>query len=218
MISIRQRAAILTAARRRSPEMGRCAAFGFDGSRDTGRRCFGLLDLRHGRAMLRLAACRMCAAPTSTWSQSEPHRLSPATMEQRPSRHADQARRFTAIGQRPRRLVHRNGPDRPTVCRPRLRRGLPATPSRSSRAPALPGTPIPSGRPWSSPPARAGPTIWAVPSRTSGPATWSGSSRGEKHWHGAAPTTAMTHIAIQEALDGKSVEWMEHVTDDQYGA
>ena len=39
---------------------------------------------------------------------------------------------------------------------------------------------------------------------------------GEKHWHGAAPTTAMTHIAIQEALDGKMVEWMEHVSDEQY--
>ena len=39
---------------------------------------------------------------------------------------------------------------------------------------------------------------------------------GEKHWHGATPTTAMTHIAIQEALDGKVVEWMEHVTDEQY--
>jgi quercetin dioxygenase-like cupin family protein len=40
---------------------------------------------------------------------------------------------------------------------------------------------------------------------------------GEKHWHGAAPATAMTHIAIQEALDGKAVEWLEHVTDEQYG-
>jgi quercetin dioxygenase-like cupin family protein len=39
---------------------------------------------------------------------------------------------------------------------------------------------------------------------------------GEKHWHGAAPTTAMTHIAIQEALDGKVVEWMEKVSDEQY--
>ena len=38
----------------------------------------------------------------------------------------------------------------------------------------------------------------------------------EKHWHGAAPTTAMTHIAIQEALDGKVVEWMEKVSDEQY--
>ena len=39
---------------------------------------------------------------------------------------------------------------------------------------------------------------------------------GEKHWHGAAPTTAMTHIAIQEQLNGKVVDWMEQVTDDQY--
>ena len=38
----------------------------------------------------------------------------------------------------------------------------------------------------------------------------------EKHWHGAAPTTAMTHIAIQEELDGRAVEWMEKVTDEQY--
>ena len=41
---------------------------------------------------------------------------------------------------------------------------------------------------------------------------------GEKHWHGASPKTAMTHIAIQEALDGTVVEWLEHVTDDQYAA
>jgi quercetin dioxygenase-like cupin family protein len=41
---------------------------------------------------------------------------------------------------------------------------------------------------------------------------------GEKHWHGAAPTTAMTHIAIQEKLNGSPVDWMEHVTDEQYGA
>jgi quercetin dioxygenase-like cupin family protein len=41
---------------------------------------------------------------------------------------------------------------------------------------------------------------------------------GEKHWHGAAPTTAMTHIAIQERLDGKAVDWMEHVSDEQYRA
>lgn len=40
---------------------------------------------------------------------------------------------------------------------------------------------------------------------------------GEKHWHGAAPSTSMTHIAIQEQLDGKAVDWKEHVTDDQYG-
>lgn len=39
---------------------------------------------------------------------------------------------------------------------------------------------------------------------------------GEKHWHGAAPTTAMTHTAIQEQLDGKVVDWMEKVSDEQY--
>ena len=49
---------------------------------------------------------------------------------------------------------------------------------------------------------RPGDVVWFAP--------------GEKHWHGATPTTAMTHIAIQEALDGKVVEWMEHVTDEQY--
>lgn len=41
---------------------------------------------------------------------------------------------------------------------------------------------------------------------------------GEKHWHGAKPATAMTHIAIQEQLDGKAVDWMEKVTDEQYHA
>src|SRR4051794_36520158 len=41
-------------------------------------------------------------------------------------------------------------------------------------------------------------------------------SPGEKHWHGAASTTGMTHIAIQEKLNGKVVDWMEHVSDQQY--
>jgi quercetin dioxygenase-like cupin family protein len=39
---------------------------------------------------------------------------------------------------------------------------------------------------------------------------------GERHWHGAAPTTGMTHLALQENLDGKVVDWMEPVTDEQY--
>ena len=41
---------------------------------------------------------------------------------------------------------------------------------------------------------------------------------GEKHWHGAGPETAMTHVAIAESLDGKVVEWLEKVTDEEYGA
>jgi quercetin dioxygenase-like cupin family protein len=51
---------------------------------------------------------------------------------------------------------------------------------------------------------RAGDTLWFSP--------------GEKHWHGATPETAMSHIAIQEALDGKSADWMEYVSGDQYPA
>ncbi len=39
---------------------------------------------------------------------------------------------------------------------------------------------------------------------------------GEKHWHGATSTTAMTHVAIQESLEGKVVDWLEHVTDEEY--
>lgn len=41
---------------------------------------------------------------------------------------------------------------------------------------------------------------------------------GEKHWHGASPTTAMTHIAVHEYLDGKPSDWLEQVSDEQYGA
>jgi len=41
-------------------------------------------------------------------------------------------------------------------------------------------------------------------------------SPGEKHWHGATATKGMSHIAIQEQLDGKTVDWLEHVTDEQY--
>ena len=49
---------------------------------------------------------------------------------------------------------------------------------------------------------RPGDVVWFAPT--------------QKHWHGATPTTAMTHIAIQEALNGKVVDWMEKVSDEQY--
>ena len=49
---------------------------------------------------------------------------------------------------------------------------------------------------------RAGDVVWFAP--------------GEKHWHGATPTTGMTHTAIQERLDGKAVEWLEHVGEQEY--
>jgi len=51
---------------------------------------------------------------------------------------------------------------------------------------------------------RAGDVVWFSPN--------------EKHWHGASPATGMVHVAIQEALDGKPVDWLEKVTDEQYGA
>jgi len=57
---------------------------------------------------------------------------------------------------------------------------------------------------WDGPiePIRPGDIIWFPP--------------GEKHWHGATPATAMTHISIVEKLDAKSADWLEHVTDEQY--
>lgn len=57
---------------------------------------------------------------------------------------------------------------------------------------------------------------WGGPIRevTPGVVVWF--PAGEKHWHGASPSMGMSHIAIHEALDGKSVDWLEHVTDDQY--
>jgi hypothetical protein len=54
--------------------------------------------------------------------------------------------------------------------------------------------------------------------RWGGPSDMVWFAPGEKHWHGAAPTTAMTHIAIQEKLDGKVVDWMEQVAGEQYRA
>ena len=59
---------------------------------------------------------------------------------------------------------------------------------------------------------------WGGPIEEIRPGDVVGCEHGEKHWHGATPTTAMTHIAIQEALDGKAVDWMEQVSDDEYQA
>ena len=54
----------------------------------------------------------------------------------------------------------------------------------------------------------------AIEDITPGDVVWIGP--GATHWHGASPTTAMTHMAIAERLDGTAVEWMEKVTDEQY--
>ena len=100
--------------------------------------------------------------------------------------------------------------------RPRRRRGSEAHGSDSSRRHARLGIRIRSARPyvsgvgrvqlWGGPlrEIRAGDTVWIAP--------------GEKHWHGAGPDTNMVHIALQEALDGSHVAWLEHVTDEQYNA
>lgn len=88
--------------------------------------------------------------------------------------------------------------------------------SRSSRAPAPHGTRIRSARPlivtagcgWVQredgpvEEIRPGDVVWFAP--------------GEKHWHGAMATTGMSHIAIQEKLNGSPVHWMQHVSDAQY--
>ena len=57
---------------------------------------------------------------------------------------------------------------------------------------------------WADEEIRPGDVVWLPP--------------GEKHWHGASPTTAMTDVAIQEHLDGKTADWMEKVSDEQYNA
>ena len=96
---------------------------------------------------------------------------------------------------------------------------LPASPPcwcASSRAHARPGTPIRVGQTlyvvsgsglaqsWGGEikTIRAGDTVWFPP--------------GEKHWHGAGPNNVMEHVAMQESLDGKHVEWLEKVSDEQY--
>ncbi len=59
---------------------------------------------------------------------------------------------------------------------------------------------------------------WGGPVETIRPGDVVRIAPGEKHWHGAAPATAMTHMAIQEQLDGKAADWFEHVDDAQYAA
>lgn len=113
--------------------------------------------------------------------------------------HGDQARRFTAIEQGPGRLVHRHRPHRPPFPGARtvwhthplgqtlvVLSGLGRTQREGGLVEEI----------------RPGDVVWFAPN--------------ERHWHGAGPTTGMNHIAIQEALDGKVVEWMEPVSDEQY--
>ena len=86
-----------------------------------------------------------------------------------------------------------------------------------SQARARRGTRIRSVRRSSSWPASGLVQHWGVRSRKFDPGDIVSIPPGVKHWHGATATIAMTHIAISEALNGKTVDWMEHVSDEQYG-
>ena len=141
-----------------------------------------------------------------------------ATQQERNRSDGDQTSRFAAVRQGTGGVFHRHGPHRPA-------RSAPPEPARVARRCVTfePGARtawhthplgqtliVTAGCGWVQREGgpveeiRPGDVVWFPP--------------GEKHWHGATPTTAMTHIAIQEALDGKAVDWMEQVSDEQYGA
>src|SRR5438093_13222238 len=111
------------------------------------------------------------------------------------------------------RLVYRNRPHRPAVQCARSGRVArvtfePGDRSAQDRQPPGQTLIVTFGRGWVQREGgpieeiQAGNVVWFPP--------------GEKHWHGATPTSAMMHIAIQERLNGKSVEWLEKVSDEQY--
>ena len=122
---------------------------------------------------------------------------------------------LTAFQQRTGRLVHRHGPHRPAVygTRSGTAAGASVTFEPGARTawhthPLGQTLIITAGCGWAQ--REGGPVEEVHP----GDVVWF--PPGEKHWHGATPTTAMTHIAIQEQLDGKVVDWLEHVSDEQY--
>ena len=138
-------------------------------------------------------------------------------MRRRRATDGNQTQRLAALRQRTGRVLHRHGAHRPAV--------QATDPARASGASVTfePGARTawhthPLGQTlivtagcgwaqrWGGPieEIRPGDVVWFPP--------------GEKHWHGATPTTAMTHIAIQEQLDGKAVDWLEQVSDEQYQA
>ena len=125
---------------------------------------------------------------------------------------------FAAISEGAGRLVYRRGPHRRAVSGKRTRPHQRC--DRHIRTPRAHGLAHASARAdadrhsWLRPRA----ALRAVRSRTIRPGDVVWIPPGEKHWHGASPTTAMTHIAIAEALDGKVVDWMEQVSDEQYQA
>jgi quercetin dioxygenase-like cupin family protein len=115
----------------------------------------------------------------------------------------DKARRLTAVGQGPVRLFHRHGA---------YRSAEPASGAGAGRHTHPFGQTliVTAGCGWVQ---RDGVPIEVI---RPGDVVWF--PAGEKHWHGATATTAMSHIAIQEALNGSPVTWMEKVSDEQYQA
>ena len=117
----------------------------------------------------------------------------------------DQTRRLPAVRQRPGGLFHRRGPHRSPVrsARPGARTAWHTHPLGQT---LIVTAGLGWAQRWGGPieEIRPGDVVWFAP--------------GEKHWHGATTQTAMTHIAIQEALNGSPVDWLEQVAEEQYQA
>ena len=130
----------------------------------------------------------------------------------RRDRDGDQARRLTGLGQGVGGLFHRSGADRSAVFSARAGGALvtfePGARTAWHTHPFGQTLIVTAGCGWAQREGgaveeiRPGDVVWFAP--------------GEKHWHGATPTTAMSHIAIQERRDGSQVEWLDHVTEAQY--
>jgi len=143
--------------------------------------------------------------------------ISERAIKLKESANGNQKKRLSAFGQTTGGVFYRHGAYRPAVQRARAGRAFGASVTFEPGARTAWHT-HPLGQTlivtagcgrvgrWGGPveEIRPGDVVWIPPS--------------EKHWHGAAPTTAMTHFAIQERLDGKAADWMEQVSDEQYGA
>lgn len=139
----------------------------------------------------------------------------PAAVQPERNQHGTETSRLAALDERPRAVFHRDCPHRPAessadagtriVCHRDLRTGARSAWHTHPLGQTLLVT---AGCGWTQCEGeakveiRAGDVVWCPP--------------GHKHWHGATATTSMTHIAIQEALDGVNVVWMDKVSDEDY--
>src|SRR5436190_23893928 len=130
-------------------------------------------------------------------------------------RHGNQAKRIKPLQKGTGRIFHRNSPDRSAHPGPgtlaghsRMRNLRARRPFRLAHAPLGQTLIVTSGLGWTQ--------CWGGPVEEIRPGDVLWCPPGVKHWHGASPKTAMTHIAIQEQLNGKNVDWLDKVTDEQY--